>query len=286
VALADAQSFLRDLDPAARAAVGVQYDGVGPLVVAPVVMGGERIGVVVCARSSGRPPFEPALVSVVESVAADLARAVQHARLFEQQNSVVGQLRELDRTKSDFLSTMSHELRTPLTSIAGYVEMMRDGDAGALQPMQADMLEIVGRNTQRLRDLIEDVLMISRVESGAIRSERMPVAVGGVLEHVIASLRPQADSAGVRLDAFPAPVDAMLLADPAQIDRMLLNLVGNAIKFTPDRGRVSVTVQLAGDDVVVRVQDTGIGIPDNQLDQLFERFFRASNATERQIPGT
>jgi signal transduction histidine kinase len=262
------------------------YPGVGPMIVAPVVVGTERIGVLVCARAEGGPRFETTDGGLVESVAGDLARAVHHARLFEQQTSVVGQLRELDRTKSDFLSTISHELRTPLTSISGYVEMMRDGDAGELQPMQDNMLEIVARNTQRLRDLIEDVLMISKVESGAVRSERMPVALAGLVDHAVDSLRPQAEAAGVRIDTFPVPADAMLLADPGQIDRMLLNLVGNAVKFTPDRGRVTVSVELVQDEVAIRVQDTGIGIPRAEVTALFTRFYRASNATQRQIPGT
>ncbi|HEX3005837.1 MAG TPA: histidine kinase dimerization/phospho-acceptor domain-containing protein, partial [Angustibacter sp.] len=110
---------------AGGAAAARAYAAAGPMVVAPVLVGQERIGVLVCARAEGRPRFDAAEVGLIETVAGDLARAVHHARLFEQQNTVVGQLRELDRTKSDFLSTISHELRTPLTSIAGYVEMMR-----------------------------------------------------------------------------------------------------------------------------------------------------------------
>jgi signal transduction histidine kinase len=287
LAVDDVDQYLQGGPAGAGAAAAARaYAGVGPMVIAPVLVGQERIGVLVCARADGRPRFDASEAGLIETVAAVLGRAVHHARLFEQQNTVVGQLRELDRTKSDFLSTISHELRTPLTSIAGYVEMMRDGDAGELQPMQANMLEIVGRNTQRLRDLIEDVLMISRVEAGSVRSERLPVALAGVVDHVVTALRPQADAAGVSIDAFPVPAEAVLLGDHSQIDRMLLNLVGNAIKFTPRRGRVSITVQVSGDDLVVQVQDTGIGIPASEVASLFTRFYRASNATQRQIPGT
>jgi signal transduction histidine kinase len=114
----------------------------------------------------------------------------------------------------------------------------------------------------------------------------MPVALGGLVEHAVDSLRPQAEAAGVRIDTYPVPADAMLLADPSQIDRMLLNLVGNAVKFTPSRGRVTVSVQVTRDEVTVRIEDTGIGIPKVEVDALFTRFFRASNATSRQIPGT
>ena len=265
---------------------GIDPDGSGAVLVAPVVAGPEVVGLLVVAVRAVGHVWTTAEVTLVESVAADMGRAVHHARLFEQQSTIMGQLRELDRTKSDFLSTISHELRTPLTSIAGYVEMMRDGDAGQVQPMQENMLEIVGRNTQRLRDLIEDVLMISRVESGAVRSERLPVLLAGLVEQAVTTLQPLAAAGRVHVDVIPTADQGLLLADPAQIDRVLLNLIGNAIKFTPADGRVTVSVEVTDDELVLRVEDTGIGVPAAELDQMFHRFFRASNATSRQIPGT
>jgi two-component system, OmpR family, phosphate regulon sensor histidine kinase PhoR len=260
--------------------------GMRAFVVAPVLAGTELLGVLVAGRRDVERPWTPSDIGLVESVADDMGRAVQHARLFEQQSSVVSQLREIDRTKSDFLSTISHELRTPLTSIAGYVEMMRDGEAGEVAPMQRQMLDVVARNTQRLRDLIEDVLILSRIEAGTLRTERMPVALRAVIEHAVTALRPQAAQANVRLDVIPAPGPGMLLGDAAQLEQVVLNLVGNAIKFTPAGGRVTVTLETTGDDLVLRVEDTGIGIPRSEVDDLFQRFFRASNAKEQQITGT
>ena len=260
--------------------------GMRAFVVAPVLAGTELLGVLVAGRRDVERPWTPPEIGLVESVADDMGRAVQHARLFEQQSSVVSQLREIDRTKSDFLSTISHELRTPLTSIAGYVEMMRDGEAGDVVPMQRQMLDVVARNTQRLRDLIEDVLILSRIESGTLRTERMPVALRGVIDHAVTALRPQAAQANVRLDVIPAPGPGMLLGDAAQLEQVVLNLVGNAIKFTPAGGRVTVSLETTGDDLVLRVEDTGIGIPGSEVDDLFQRFFRASNAKEQQITGT
>jgi signal transduction histidine kinase len=260
--------------------------GLRAFVVAPVVAGSEVLGVLVAGRRDVDAPWTSAEVGLVESVADDMGRAVQHARLFEQQSSVVSQLRELDRTKSDFLSTISHELRTPLTSIAGYVEMMRDGEAGEVAPMQRQMLDVVARNTQRLRDLIEDVLILSRVESGTLRTEKLPVALRGVIDHAVTALRPQAAQADVRLDVIPASAPGMLLGDAPQLEQVLLNLVGNAIKFTPAGGRVTVSLETTGDDLVLRVEDTGIGIPSGEVDDLFQRFYRASNAKAQQITGT
>ncbi len=261
-------------------------DGVGALLVVPVSAGSELVGVLAVARRQLEQDWTGTEVALVESVAADMGRAVHHARLFEQQTTIVGQLRELDLTKSDFLSTISHELRTPLTSISGYVEMLRDGDAGGLHPLQENMLEIVGRNTQRLRDLIEDVLMISRIESGAVRSDRLPVLLSALTDQAVRTLRPLAADAKVTVDVIATHDECMVLGDPAQLDRVLLNLIGNAIKFTPAGGRVTVVVEAREDELVLRVEDTGIGVPAAELDSLFTRFFRASNATSRQIPGT
>jgi two-component system, OmpR family, phosphate regulon sensor histidine kinase PhoR len=260
--------------------------GMRAFVVVPVLAGTELLGVLVTGRRGVDRPWTPSEVGLVESVADDMGRAVQHARLFEQQSIVVSQLREIDRTKSDFLSTISHELRTPLTSIAGYVEMMRDGEAGDVAPMQRQMLDIVARNTQRLRDLIEDVLVLSRVEAGTLRTERLPVALRGVIEHAVTALRPQAAQADVRLDVIPAPGPSMLLGDAAQLEQVVLNLVGNALKFTPAGGRVTVSLETTGADLLLRVEDTGIGIPDGEVADLFQRFFRASNAKAQQISGT
>jgi signal transduction histidine kinase len=152
--------------------------------------------------------------------------------------------------------------------------------------MQQQMLDVVARNTQRLRDLIEDVLILSRIESGTLRTERMPVALRAVVEHAVTALRPQAAQANVRLDVIPASSPGMLLGDAAQLEQVVLNLVGNAIKFTPAGGRVTVSMETTGDDLVLRVEDTGIGIPRSEVDDLFQRFFRASNAKEQQITGT
>ncbi len=262
------------------------FAGLRTFVVAPVVAGTELLGVLLAGRRVAEPPWSAVELGLVESVADDMGRAVQHARLFEQQSTVVSQLREIDRTKSDFLSTISHELRTPLTSIAGYVEMMQDGEAGEVAPMQQQMLDVVARNTQRLRDLIEDVLILSRVESGTLRTEKLPVALRGVIDHAVTALLPQAAQADVRLDVIPASGPGMVLGDAPQLEQVVLNLLGNAIKFTPAGGRVTVSLETTGAELLLRIEDTGIGIPTGELDDLFQRFYRASNAKAQQIIGT
>lgn len=195
-------------------------------------------------------------------------------------------LQELEQTKSDFLGSVSHELRTPLTSIMGYLEMLRDGTLAPLNSDQHDVMAIVERNAQRLYELIEDLLLLSRVEGGALRADVAEIDLGDVVNSVFESLRPTL--AGRRLDVsvHVPPRAAAVRADAAQLERVLLNLLTNAVKFTEDGGRIAVVAARRSDDVQVSVTDSGMGIPVEEQQHLFERFFRSSSAYARAVPGT
>lgn len=260
--------------------------GLGSLLSAPVGAGDEVVGVVVVAMT-GRPrAWSAGEVRLLQSVASDLGRALVNARLFAAQRALVGQLRELDRQKTDFVSTVSHELRTPLTNIAGYLELLEDGDAGALTPPQARMLGVVARNTDRLTALIDDLLLLSRIEAGGLRIVRAEVDLGAVVTAAVAAVTPAAAVAGVELRAVVEHAGPVVDGDAAALERAVVNVVGNAVKFSPDGGEVTVTVRADGVEAVVEVRDPGIGIPEAEQHDLFDRFFRASNATARAIPGT
>lgn len=256
------------------------------LVTAPVASGDAVLGVLTLVWTGAARAFSAAEITTVRAVAADLALALEHAALFEQQLELVDRLQELDRQKSDFLSTVSHELRTPLTSIAGYAEMIRDGDAGEVPPAMDRMLDVVTRNTERLRALIEDLLTLSRIESGSLRSASEPVDVTGLLASATAAVAPQAAAGSVRVEVDPPPEGTTVRGDLLQLERVLLNLLSNAVKFTPAGRAVRLDARVDGEQVVVRCADEGIGIPAAEQEHLFDRFFRASNATARAIPGT
>jgi signal transduction histidine kinase len=209
----------------------------------------------------------------------------RRGRLSNAANRLAGKPEALDRATSAFLATVSHELRTPLTSIAGNVEMLRDQDAGPLTPAQAKMLATVDRNTARLWRLIEDVLTVSKIESGAFRTAMQPVSVADVVTSVVAALQPEAASRGLALTAGCAGGTMTVRGDRGQLGRLLGNLLSNALKFTPRGGRVEVTAGTDGAMAVLTVRDTGIGIPAADRDRLFGRFFRASNAVDQSIPG-
>jgi two-component system phosphate regulon sensor histidine kinase PhoR len=260
--------------------------GIVAEVIVPFGAGSEMLGIIVAARMSHGRPWTEAEVSAVESVAADVGRGLHHARLFEAENRLVDELRGVDQVKSDFLATVSHELRTPLTSIAGYIEILRDRTAGPLTPGQEQMLDSVDRNTVRLRHLIEDVLTLSEIESGIFTSLMRPVDLAEIIAADVTALQPAAAAKGLAFSWQDIDRNLMVSGDSGQLDRLVMNLLSNAVKFTPEGGSVSVDTGCDGGLAVLRVSDTGIGIPERERKDLFTRFFRASNAVEESIPGT
>jgi signal transduction histidine kinase len=259
---------------------------VGSLMVVPVIGEDAPLAALVLVTSGRARPWPPDAERWAEIVAANVATALTHARLYERERQMVERLRELDQAKSDFVASVSHELRTPLTSIRGYIEMLREGDAGEIDPEQARMLEIVQRNADRLLALIEDLLTVSRIESGAFRVTRAPFQLDAIVRTTVEELRPQAEARGVALAATIEGEIPVVLGDASQLERVLLNLLSNAIKFTTNGGSVAVRLRRCGDYLVLEVEDDGIGIPESDQEHLFSRFFRSTVATERAIQGT
>ncbi len=204
----------------------------------------------------------------------------------EHEHASVLRLEEVDHVKQELVSNVSHELRTPITSISGYAELLADASLGELNEGQADAVERIGRNTGRLGLLVEDLLTLSRAESGKLDLEHERVD----LRAVVRDAREMFDemlrnrSLEVRLDLPDQP--ASVVGDAHALERVVANLMGNGIKFTPDGGRVTVTVAEDVHEVAITVCDNGIGIPPEDQQHLFTRFFRASAATEQAIQGT
>jgi signal transduction histidine kinase/CHASE3 domain sensor protein len=196
--------------------------------------------------------------------------------------------REAERMKDEFFALVSHELRTPLTSIIGYLELLRedgarDGDdPGAAQ--RAQFLTVVDRNARRLLRLVGDLLFVAQVEAGRLSLEEGDVELEAVAAESIEAARPRAAAGGVELELEAEPVP-WVRGDRDRLAQAVDNLVSNAIKFTPDGGRVTVRLVREEDRAVIEVSDTGIGISDADMQRLFERFFRTQRATAAAIPG-
>jgi signal transduction histidine kinase len=195
----------------------------------------------------------------------------------EHIEATVLRLRELDDLKSRFVASVSHELRTPLTAVSGFVGVLLDPEGEPLSDDQREMLTIVKRNASYLETIMDDLLLLSRLESGQMSLDLGDVDVAELLEELCSELRPAMSEHAIALDveAVARPVVA---ADRARLRQTFANLVGNAIKFSPPDGHVAVRALSEGTGAVVEICDEGPGIPEDELPRLSERFFRASTA--------
>jgi PAS domain S-box-containing protein len=198
----------------------------------------------------------------------------------------VNELTELDRIKSDLVSTVSHELRTPLTTLVGHVEMLTDGDFGELSEDQLWAVQAIDRNSQRLLSLIEDMLTLAKIENGGLGLNVAPTDVRELLADIAATAVPlaQAKSLDLGLEIGAGLVD--VLADRSALERAIMNLLSNAVKFTPAGGHVRLRATLDRGHAVFAVSDTGMGMSAEDQERLFTRFFRSPTAMSMAIPGT
>ena len=249
------------------------------------------LGVIYTDSSEATRPVSDLTRELVESVASHAATAIENFRLRQEDlehrllEAEMEKLREVDRLKSDFVSHVSHELRTPLTAIKGALDNMLDGLTGNLNDKQERYLERMKDNTSHLVRLIEDLLDLSRIEAGQIGLHARPVEVDRVMADTCDALNPIAHDRGIALSSS-APAGLVIRADRDRLVQVLVNLTGNALKFTGDGGRVELRAEDAGSHVRIRVTDTGIGIDAADRERIFERFFRANAGVESRAEGT
>lgn len=278
------------LDPAVaaepRVAAYHRATGARSLLIVPIGVGEKALGLLALMTVELPRRWRRYEIQGVQQCVAHVAQAIVSSRLAEMQAEQVDRLTQLDRQKTDFMATVSHELRTPLTSISGYLELLEDGDYGTLSGPQLGALKVIERNTTRLRGLIEDLLVLNRIETSGLDSSPQDTPVSDLVAGVVELLGPVAANGRVELVAQPTPEDLCIHVDRTQFERALINLGSNAVKFTPAGGSVRISAERSGDRVAISVSDTGIGIPHEDLQQLGSRFFRARNATARAIPGT
>ncbi|MCQ1956908.1 ATP-binding protein [Arthrobacter sp. zg-Y826] len=265
--------------------------GLRTSVIVPLGHGDKAFGLLWLAGEGAPRDWTSTEISLIQHVSGNLAHGLVQGNLITAQRMVLKRQRDLDRAKTDFVATVNHELRTPLTSITGYLDLILDGSGGDIPDDVAQMLKIVGRNAVRLNQLISDLLTISRQDADETNLEVEEVDLEELLRAVAASLAPAAgaSSLDLRLELGTDPL--LVDGDRAQLEQVFTNLCSNAVKFTPAGGTVQVSAALvspdgAGPVVRVQIRDTGIGIPEADLPNLFRRFFRASNATSAAIPGT
>lgn len=194
--------------------------------------------------------------------------------------------REIMIMKNEFVSMVSHELRTPLTSIKGYVDLIVDGEAGEINEIQAEFLGIVQENSDRLVSLINDLLDISRIESGRVHLKVEPLDLAEVAQGVVDTFRTYADRTNIALSWHATKGLPRAAGDRDRVGQVLMNLVSNAIKYSPGGGSVRIDLRRRGERVSIGVTDTGMGISSEDQKQLFSKFFRVDSTLTREIGGT
>ncbi len=199
--------------------------------------------------------------------------------------SDVTQAKEVARLKDEFVGLISHELRTPLSSILGYLELLRDDEDAPLSVEQLQYLGIAERNAHRLLRLVGDLLFTAQVESGNFPLDSRELELESIITASLDTSRPAAQAAGITV-THEVPDEAVVVhGDPTRLGQAIDNLLSNAIKFTPRGGTVTIALTATDDAAVVTVRDTGMGIPEAEMDKLFSRFFRSTTATRNAVPG-
>ncbi len=251
----------------------------------PLAVKGETIGILGLAKTRKDAAFTRGDVELLSVLASNAAIAIQNARLITHIQEAYETLQELDRMKSEFVSNVSHELRAPLHTISGFVQLLLSGKIED-QPTQKECLETVYRQTQHLTGLIDDLLDVSRMESGHLELRKGSVQMHDVIQEVVGELQPLAAQRRIALTDTTTPELPVIFADAQRLGQVVRNLIDNALKFSPEDGHVTVSSEVSTDQLVIAVQDDGVGISAEAMAHLFERFYQADSSSTRRTGGT
>lgn len=262
----------------------LQEDGVDPnssLVVPMIVM--DRVVGTLEVQAYEDEAFDDEHVVALEMAANLAAVAIENVSLLESEIDLRNQAEAANRTKDEFLSILSHEMRTPLNSMLGWIRMLR---TGTLDPdRMTKAIEVIERNTRVQIALIEDLLDVSRIISGKMRIEKEPLDLAELAGSIIETIRPSAVAKDLAFEFTGDDGSLFVEGDSTRLQQVITNLVENAVKFTPENGRVSVSIKRCGDNVEMTVADTGIGIEPDFLPLIFDRFSQADASTRRSYSG-
>jgi signal transduction histidine kinase len=267
--------------------------GARTLLTIPLLPKGRAFGAIVIRRNEVQP-FSDKQIELLKTFADQAVIAIENVRLFQeiqeksrQLGAANERLKELDRLKSDFVSNVSHELRTPLTAIKGAVDLLLREVPGRLNESQTHYLTRVRSNTQHLAGLINDLLDLAKIEEGKVELKGARVSVGGLVHEVMETVRPMAAEKRVLLEVKVPEPSILVWADRDKVTQVLMNLIGNAIKFTPPQGKVTVSASREGAEwAQVSVNDSGPGISAEECQKIFQKFYQVSEGGGPKPKGT
>ncbi|HKH92342.1 MAG TPA: ATP-binding protein [Gemmatimonadaceae bacterium] len=244
----------------------------------PMTARGHTFGALSLVYSDSGRRYDEADLNAAQEIAARAASAIDNARLYAAAQAA-------NRAKSEFLATMSHELRTPLNAIAGYAELLAMGVRGPVNEEQLRDLSRIQQNQQHLLEIITDILNFSRIEAGRVRYVLAAVPVRDVLARMEGMIEPQARARSIEYRCENVADGVAVVADREKLEQVLINLLGNAVKFTPSGGRITLSADTDGDRVRLHVRDTGIGIEPEHVGSIFEPFVQLEPALTRTAEG-
>ncbi len=273
-------------------------------IITPIMAKNTMLGILLATSHSTTYAVTEGDEEIASILSDQIGQAIQNARLFEevfhsrqklelmvqertrQLQEALSNVQQVSKMKSEFISAVSHELRTPLTSIKGYASLLSSGKLGNIPDAVRERLEKINHHSDSLVQLINNLLDISRIESGKTGMKRQRSSIASIIDNVQDLLAPQLKEKNVRLVLKVPPETPQLLVDQSQIERVFINLVGNAVKFTPSEGTITVTAEPRESDVLFSVADTGIGLKEDDRRKLFNEFYRVDNDINQSMKGS
>jgi signal transduction histidine kinase/CheY-like chemotaxis protein len=256
-------------------------DDIGPLIGCPIRSQDGPIGALLVAREPAAPHYQQSDLELLAILSGQAGIAISNARLFAQIQRSYDEMKKLSHMKSEFINIAAHELRTPLAILMGYASILAEEANGETR----ERLDIVVRNAMRLRAIIDDMLNLRHLERGELLYNPETLRVGEVLQTVVADLLPLARDKGLIVEVAVRDNLPAVSADRQKLEAIIANLFSNAIKFTRPGGRIELSAERQNDSIVLHVADTGVGIPPDALERIFEPFFQVEESLTREQGG-
>jgi GAF domain-containing protein len=265
-------------------------DVVRSLLVVPLVVRDRPVGTLSVDNARAHA-FSQSDIQLMTIAAAQVSVAIANARLFAELDKrarelaeAYEELKESDRLKDELVQNLSHELRTPLTFVKGYVDLLMDGEMGLMHDEQQEALQIVSDKTNEITRLIDDIITLQRIDTGNLQF--MPYSMTELIRTAVTGHRLVADKKGLSIEHDLPSGELVVPLDKGRINQVLDNLIGNAMKFSPDGGTIVVKLVKGKDKVTVSVADQGIGLPQDKKERIFERFYQIDGSSRRRFGGT
>jgi signal transduction histidine kinase len=264
---------------------GFKEEGAQSVIAVPLAARGEIYGVIAVGTRTRRH-FAPAEVGLIESIGAEIGMAVQKSRLLEETQRQAEKLEEANKLHADFSAMIAHDLRSPLHTIIGASEMMKDGLLGPLNEDQKNWLDRIKNNATGLINLVSDFLDVSKLESGRIELSRAEINIADLVHNTLQNFAPLATSKNITLTCAVDESMFPIHADRRRLDQVLTNLVSNAVKFTGSGGAIEVRLRTDTEGLRVEVEDSGVGIPHDEIETLFQKYRQVKSLTVPAQEGT